>query len=775
MQIFALLLLAIAAVTGFFSITEAADTAKKPSSGLVYPKAKRIDKKWSFRSAKANGNVTYDDPYFYFEGPTNDTSVQKFISDQASLTDSYMKRCSNIKTIQQSIQRSTDYDQYDEMGLFAEQSGNPFYLFTLKHIGEQRPTWYKASVAEFEAGKKNNFAQPPGKPFLNESLLSADGSSNIISQGVNISPDGKWFCYLVSENNSDFATWYFRSVNTPLISAKTFPKGGEGSLSLAIPLNQQDLKWTHDSKGFFYVRAEAEGDQASNFLLKYHSWGTTIDKDITVVKPMTVELQMGMSYDGRWLYLLGFVDQSFKQFAYACLLDGQTVSEKMKWISISPDYDYQVYYVTTIKNAFYFQTDQGNATNSKIAKVQLDWSKARPTSILTDIKDHLEVQDVIKEREDALIPQVNAFAFAHDKLLINYIESGKDTLYLYDIKTGKMLQHLLPTETASFGKLIVYAESNKAVVSYTSWNTPTKIYELEYSKSTGQVQTSTVTIQNVRGTKASDFNIEQFFAISKDGTKVPYFVTQKGKGKECRPTWVQGYGAYGYKESLYYSPTFFTFLNNYNSRFVWTAIRGGSDEGGKWHLDATTIHKQRTYDDWIAILEDLKKRKLSCPGQTIIDGASAGAMAALVVANQAPQGLVNVVLAVRAVADYFMVALRSRIGSLQFSEFGNPNIPAEYDAIRAWSPLQNVDPKKEYPAMLLTPGQDDDRVSPAHSYKMIAELQYLHPNNKLPLLMYVAPGSGHTFAGSSTEGATLEAAHQFCLIEQALGIRSSKN
>ncbi|PWN33982.1 alpha/beta-hydrolase [Meira miltonrushii] len=773
MRTFFLLLLACTTVASFCSITQAADAPSKPSSsGLVYPKVKRVNKQWSFRSAKANGNVTYDDPYVWLEQPpANDTAIQQFLSNQASVTESYMKRCSNLKQIQQSIQQATDYDEYDEMGLFAETSASPFYLYTLKRVGEQRPTWYKASVAEFQAGKKTNFANPPGKPFLNESLLTADGSANIVAQGVNISPDGKIFCYLVSGDNSDFATWYFRSINTPLVSAKTFPKGGEGSLPVNIPFNQQDVKWTADSKGFFYVQAQTNGDANANFMLRYHKWGTSTDKDITVVKPRPIFLQMGMSYDGRWLHLLGFIDQSFKQFAYACLLDGQPVSENMKWISISPDYDYQVYYIGTVDNTFYFQTDQGNATNGKVVKAHLDWSKARSTNTLTDIKDRLQLQEVVKERDDALIPQVNAFAYAHDKLIINYIESGKDTLYLYDLKTGKQLQHLLPTETGSFGLLRVYSESKRAVVSYSAWNTPTKIFELEYSKTTGQVQSSTVTIQNVRGSKASDFSIEQLFATSKDGTKVPYYVTQKGKGKECRPTWVHGYGAYGYKESLFFFPAFFTFLNDYNSRFVWTALRGGGDEGGKWHLDATTTHKQRTYDDWIAILEDLERRKLSCPGQLIVEGGSAGGMAALAVTNQARQGLIGVVFGIRAVTDYFLIALRSRLGQAQWSEFGNPNIPAEFDAIRAWSPLQNTVKGKQYPAMLLAAGQDDDRVSPAHSYKMIAQMQYEHPNNKHPLLLYVASGTGHTAAGTSTEGATLQAAHQFCMIEQALGIK----
>lgn len=439
-----LLVFLISAFISTCSIAQAADTNPKTSTGLTYPKVKRINKTWSYRSAKANSNVTYNDPYFWLEKASKDKSVQEFISDQTNVTDSFMKRCTNLKQIQQSIQHATDYDQFAELGLFAESSGSPFYLYTLKRVGDQRPTWYKASVAEFEAGKKNNFAQPPGKPFLKEVLLSPDGTANIVAEGVIVSPNGKIFCYLVSEGNSDFSTWYFRSIDNPLVDAKTFPKGGEGRIPVSIPFNQQNIEWTSDGKGFFYVQAETKGDATANNMVRYHEWGTTTDKDITVVQPAPVWFIMTMSRDGRWITVLAFKDTSYNQIAYTSLLDGQPVSEKMKWISVSPGYDYQVYYITTIDDTIYFQTNHGNATNSKIAKVKLDWSKARPSSILTDIQDRPQVQDVVKERPDASIPQLNAFAIAHDKVLINYIENGKDALYLYDLKTGKMVQHLLP-------------------------------------------------------------------------------------------------------------------------------------------------------------------------------------------------------------------------------------------------------------------------------------------------------------------------------------------
>lgn len=332
------------------------------------------------------------------------------------------------------------------------------------------------------------------------------------------------------------------------------------------------------------------------------------------------------------------------------------------------------------------------------------------------------------------------------------------------------------SESASLYILKADPESNKAIVEFSGWNTPTKIYELEYDEGSQQVQSSIVTIQNVRGTKASDFTIEELYATSKDGTKVPYFVTNKGKrdNNRCYPTWLYVYGAYGYKQTLFYFSPYFTWINNYDSLFVWSVVRGGGEQGGGWHESATGPNKQRTYDDLLAITEDLERKGIACKGKIIVNGGSAGGMAALVGGNQAREGLIGVVLPERTVADYFLLALRSRIGEAQWSEFGNPNLPAEYDAIRAWSPLQNVQ-KKEYPAILLTPGGEDDRVSPAHSYKMLAQLQYANPYNKLPLLMYIAEKSGHVFSNSDTNSIIAESSRQFCFVEQTLGIKPRNN
>lgn len=449
MRTSALLFLALIANISFLSIARAGGTVEETSSsGLVYPKVKRVNKQWSFRSAKANGNLTYEDPYVWLEElQANNTSVQDFISDQSTLTESFMKRCSNIEQIRQSLRQATNFDEYSRVGLYGESTKSPFYMYSLKRVGEQRKTWYTASLSEFATGKRDNFANPPGNPFLNESLLDSNGGANV--RRIVISPNGKIFAYLVPQNNSDFSTWFFREMSSPLISANTTPYGGEGRLSVSIPLCQDDIIWKPDSSAFFYLQNQLEGDADSQMMIRFHQWGTSTDKDITMISKQPLFFAIDISSDGRWFNVIAYKDNSYKAVAYATLLDGQNISEKMKWISLAPQPDFQLYYLTTLNDSIYYQTDLGNATDGKAVKVDLDWSKARATSTLLDLTDLASFEDVIKVRKGALWYQ--QVSMAHDKLLVNYSEKGKDTLYLYDLRTGQMIQQILSNGEYSSG------------------------------------------------------------------------------------------------------------------------------------------------------------------------------------------------------------------------------------------------------------------------------------------------------------------------------------
>ena len=129
--------------------------------------------------------------------------------------------------------------------------------------------------------------------------------------------------------------------------------------------------------------------------------------------------------------------------AYATRLKDQEISPNMKWISVAPNYDFSMYPAGIIDNHYYFATNK-NATNLKVAKIKLDWSKARQIKSFTDLQDRPAVIDVVVERKDAKIDYFGITATAKDKLVVLYIENGYNSLYLHDALTGKLIKNLLP-------------------------------------------------------------------------------------------------------------------------------------------------------------------------------------------------------------------------------------------------------------------------------------------------------------------------------------------
>jgi len=187
----AYILIFVITITSLLSITNAQGRGYSGTK-LVYPQVHQVNKTWSFKSAKANGNVTYNDPFYWLEGKLDDPEIKKFITDQTNLTDTYMKGCKNQDAIIDSLTQASTYDDYQNVLLVTPSTGDkPFYFYSLVLAGDQPNLWYTASVEEFQNAKKNNFNTPPGKLFFDESKLSTDGNSRITINAI--SPDGKVF------------------------------------------------------------------------------------------------------------------------------------------------------------------------------------------------------------------------------------------------------------------------------------------------------------------------------------------------------------------------------------------------------------------------------------------------------------------------------------------------------------------------------------------------------------------------------------------------------
>lgn len=493
-----------------------------------YPKVARGSKTWSYRSAKKGGNDTFPDPYFALEQPLDtDPGVIKFIGDQTKLLDDYVKGCKSKDKIAKSIADAYDFNDYDNVQLIA-QAAKPFYLYNVKTGKDNRPIWYTCTPSEMDAARKNNLATPPGKKFLDETLLNVNGTVNI--QYIFVSNDGQYFAYIASDANADVANVYVRKFNSPLAQAKTFPPGGEGALPDAIPFadGNSGLAWTRDSTGFFYVQVNDDqgGSNAEvGSTVRYHKLGTAYEKDITVVHPDKVGPDGKQNYwfvwtslDAKWLMVMGLNDVTSHAKAYATLYEGQTISDKMKWIGIASDYNYKVQWIDVIKNVFYYWTDK-DAIDGRVVKSTLDWSKARAIQKdISEIKDDLSMTELVPEQKFSKI--MFNFPFGGDKVMLAYIVNGRYVPKIYNFMTGKLLKEATAKEPSSVYNAI--GDKNGIVGMYAGTFSPKTIYRISFE---GDKYSETLlTQQAIKGTNPNDYLTEHLFATSKDGTKVPYAI-----------------------------------------------------------------------------------------------------------------------------------------------------------------------------------------------------------------------------------------------------------
>jgi len=192
----------------------------------------------------------------------------------------------------------------------------------------------------------------------------------------------------------------------------------------------------------------------------------------------------------------------------------------------------------------------------------------------------------------------------------------------------------------------------------------------------------------------------------------------------------------------FFSPTILAFLQAYGAIFAVPNIRGGGEFGNEWHRAAIRENKSNGFDDFIAAAEYLVKNKYAAKGKISISGLSNGGMLVGGTVNRAPEGLFGAAVAEGGLFD-FLKFCNFTFGAAWRSEFGDPNVPGDFDFMYPVSPVHNVPQGRVLPAVMIMTARDDERVVPMHSYKFISELQHAAPNNPHPLLLRIGEKGGH--------------------------------
>jgi prolyl oligopeptidase len=341
-----------------------------------------------------------------------------------------------------------------------------------------------------------------------------------------------------------------------------------------------------------------------------------------------------------------------------------------------------------------------------------------------------------------------------DFLLVGKLNNVRSELFKYFLTGNKWTgEKINAPDYGTIGVVATSDFSDRFFFTYTNFLNPSTLYLYEENKTIKKVKILPQFFD------ADKFEVKQHEAVSKDGTKIPYFIVF-GKninynGKN--PTLQYAYGGFEISMRPSYSATIGTEWLNRGGVYVLANIRGGGEFGPKWHLAAIKQNRQKAYDDMIAVSEDLIKRKVTSPKHLGVMGGSNGGLLVGVMLTERPD-LYNAVVCQSPLLD--MKRFNKLLaGASWMGEYGNPDNPEDWAYIKKYSPYQNVFKDKTYPPVLFTTSTRDDRVHPGHARKMAAKMESFGD----PVYFYEYTEGGHS-AGVTNKEVAFESALTFSFL-----------
>ena len=401
---------------------------------------------------------------------------------------------------------------------------------------------------------------------------------------------------------------------------------------------------------------------------------------------------------------------------------------------------------------FYFQTNK-DAPRYKIVRYDLSKPEEGFVDIVPQVEDVLSSSLVVNE----------------DKLVLEYMHDVKSVLLVHDLKSGKFLNEI-PIPIGTIGSVAGRRVDEELFLSFTSFLNPSTIYRYNFTEDKEQ-RLSVFKNSKVTNFDADLFEVKQVFFESKDGTKIPMFISHK-KGLVLdgnNPVYLYGYGGFSIPIQASYIPSAIVFMQNLGGVSVFVNLRGGGEYGEEWHKAGMLLNKQNVFDDFQYAAKHLIKEKYTRPGRISIHGGSNGGLLVGACVNQAPE-LFGAAVASVGVMDMLRFH-KFTIGHAWQSDYGKPDDNKEdFENLHRYSPLHNVSTTHSYPPVALFTSSHDDRVVPLHSYKYIAELQHTAgPLTNSPLLIRVDTKAGHG-AGKPIDKRIAEITDQFSFIATAMDV-----
>lgn len=705
-----------------YSDVKSMDEQKSPIAEikLNYP----ITKKGSVVDTYFGTDIA--DPYRWLEDDRSDNTAA-WVTAQNKVTFNYLDQISYRDTLKQ---RLTDIWNYEKIGApFVEGAYTYFY----KNDGLQD----QYVVYRYETGQ----AQSSAEIFLDPNTFSIDGTTSLGQ--LSFSHDGSKAAYTISEGGSDW-----RKV---IIIDTTTKQTLEPKL---IDVKFSDISW-YKNEGFYYSSYDkplgselsAKTDQHK---LYYHKLGTAQQND-NVIFGATSEQKRRyvggtVTDDSRYLLISGAVSTSGNDLYLKDLTKPNSALVTIL------DHTKSDTYVINNKGSQLFLVTNLGADNKKIVSVDV----ANPTA------EHWI--DLIPETENVLDASTGG-GYLFTRYMVNAIAK----VYQYDYQGNKIREIELPG-AGSASSLSGKTEAETLYFSFTNSTTPSVTLAFD-------VKTGTTTLFNQSKVKFDSENYvsKQVFYTSKDGTKIPMIISHK-KGIELdgnNPTILYGYGGFNISLTPSFSLTRAIWMEQ-GGIYAVANLRGGGEYGRKWHDAGTKMHKQNVFDDFIAGAEYLSAENYTSSDYLAIQGGSNGGLLVAAVMLQRPE-LFKVVLPAVGVLDMLRYHTFTS-GAGWAYDYGTSEQSKEmFEYIRAYSPVHNVKLGVQYPATMVTTGDHDDRVVPAHSFKFAAELQAKQTQTSVnPMLIRIETNGGHG-AGTPASKTIDQYADIFAFTLYNMGIKSLNN
>jgi prolyl oligopeptidase len=546
-----------------------------------------------------------------------------------------------------------------------------------------------------------------GEPevFLDPNKFSADGTTSLGEMGF--SKDGKLMAYSVSEGGSDWRKVITMNAITRELIGDTL-----------IDVKFSGIAW-QGNEGFYYSSYDKpKGSELSamtdHHKLYFHKLGTKQSEDKVVFGSDVKRRYIGayLTEDNRYLVITAAISTSGNELYLKDL-----TKKESGIITVTGNFDSESMVLDNDGSKLYIVTNL-NAPNKKI--VTVDASDPRPE----------KWSDFIPETENVLEPSTGA-----GYLFANYLKDAISSVNQYDL-TGKLVREITLPGAGSASGFGAKKSDKEVYFSFTNYITPPAIYKLDPVSGNSEVFKKPVVDFD-----QNEFVSEQVFYNSKDGTKIPMIITYK-KGTVMNgenPTLLYAYGGFNISQTPAFSVPAALWLKM-GGIYAVPNIRGGGEYGEKWHLAGTKMNKQNVFDDFIAAAEYLITNKYTSSKFLAIRGGSNGGLLVGAVMTQRPD-LMKVALPAVGVLDMLRYH-KFTAGAGWAYDYGTADDNKEmFEYLLKYSPVQNVK-EAEYPATLVTTGDHDDRVVPAHSFKFAASLQEKQ-KGKNPVLIRIETKAGH--------------------------------